>query len=416
MNKLDSSLGSFTLERLPKTTKGDLRAWDAADELLLNTIAEEHLESIFGTPKGKTAKTGGGVLSNNLSGVKAAKQGEVCLTPILIVNDSFGALATALHQYPRHSWGDSYLAHLATLDNLKLNNLYDANYQAIPSDEDLKQSYDLVIIKIPKTIGLLEDQLCRLKAHIHADTTIIASAMSKHIHTSTLKLFEKLIGTTTTSRATKKARLIFSQNDNPQIQSSPYPKTISDEALQLSLINHANVFAKDKLDMGSRFLIEQLTNCPASKHIVDLGCGNGALGIMASRIHANAQVSFIDESYAAIQSAKQNYKNEKQPDKASANFYTSDCFNQFDGSGVDLILCNPPFHQNHSIGDHIAWEMFKQSHEQLESDGEMWVIGNRHLAYHVKLKNLFGNCETMASNKKFVVLMAKKGLYYAKKT
>jgi len=376
MQVVEKFLERYTLERIPMTLKGDLRAWDAADELLLAEVFEKHSEKLNKT--------------------------------ILIINDSFGALAISLNQHTRHSWSDSYLSHLATFKNIQLNNLEDENHQSIPSNQDLTQTYDLVIIKIPKTLGLLEDQLCRLKAHIHADTTIIASGMSKHIHSSTLKTFEKYIGTTTTSRATKKARLIFAKNDNTQIHSSPYPKTITDDSFKLSLVNHANVFAKDKLDIGTRFLIEQLDKCPTSKHITDLGCGNGALGIMAKRLQAQAKISFIDESYAAITSAKHNYLAEFKEEENKAGFYISDCFNHFDGANVDLILCNPPFHQNHSIGDHIAWEMLKQSFEQLQTKGQIWVIGNRHLAYHVKLQKLFGNCETIASNRKFVVLVATK--------
>ncbi len=383
MTQLQQPSGSFTLERLPKTCKGDLRAWDAADELLLSHIFENQLN--------KPDQT------------------------ILIINDSFGALATALNQHSVHSWSDSYLAHLATLENFKINQLDSNNYQAIPSSDNLSQYYSLVIIKIPKTLGLLQDQLSRLKAHINADTTIIASAMSKHIHTSTLNTFEKFIGATTTSRATKKARLIFSNNDSEASHPSPYPKNIKDDVLDLTLVNYANVFAKDKLDIGSRFLIEQLDQCPSSKHIVDLGCGNGALGIMASRLQPQARLSFIDESYAAVKSSEQSYKRNIKDDAPNAHFYTSDCFKQFHeeeanetSKGVDLVLCNPPFHQNHSIGDHIAWQMLKQSYEQLENNGEIWVIGNRHLGYHVKLKKLFGNCNTVASNKKFVVLRALK--------
>jgi 16S rRNA G1207 methylase RsmC len=392
MNELQLITGSYTLERLPKTTKGDLRAWDAADELLVNTLFSDDYKHL---------------LEKRLNKIE---------NPILIINDSFGALACALHKYPRHSWGDSYLAHLATLENFKNNAIEGGNYQAIPSTEkpsnnNLNQIYDLVILKIPKTLGLLEDQLSHLKPHINADTTIIASAMSKHIHTSTLKTFEKYIGTTNTSRATKKARLIFAKNDNENISTPPYPKTITDDELNLTLINHANVFAKDKLDIGSRFMIEQLKHCPSAKHIVDLGCGNGALGIMAQRLQPEAHFSFIDESYAAVKSAKENFEVEDKDKKSKADFYTSDCFKQFigeDAQGVDLVLCNPPFHQNHSIGDHIAWQMLKQSHEQLEAGGEMWLIGNRHLGYHVKLKNLFGNCKTVATNKKFVILSATK--------
>jgi 16S rRNA (guanine1207-N2)-methyltransferase len=40
--------------------------------------------------------------------------------------------------------------------------------------------------------------------------------------------------------------------------------------------------------------------------------------------------------------------------------------------------------------------------------GEIWVVGNRHLGYHAKLKHLFYNCDIVASNARFVVLRATK--------
>ncbi len=387
---LTTVFGNYTLQRIPDTKQGGLRAWDSADELLLQTLFDEHQETLDDTTK-----------------------------PTLIINDAFGAITVALNKSTTHSWSDSFVGHLAIQKNISLNGL-DAKPLLIPSTEPLSQDYALVILKIPKTLALLEDQLFRLKAHINADTVIIAGAMSKHIHTSTLNLFEKIIGTTTTSRATKKARLIFSKNTiikaNKDKQQSPYPKTISVPEFDLTLSNHANVFSQDHLDIGARFFIEHLKDCPTAKHIIDLGCGNGALGIMAQRLQPKAQLSFIDESYMAVESARTSYALDSESTGSKsmmeANFIVSDSFNQFpqqeQSEKVDLILCNPPFHQAHSMGDHIAWDMFKQSAQQLNHKGELWVIGNRHLAYHIKLKKLFGNCRTIASNKKFVLLASHK--------
>ncbi|MEE9491784.1 MAG: methyltransferase [Gammaproteobacteria bacterium] len=372
--------GQFSLERLPKIQKNKLRAWDAADELILTYLHEQKL------------------LSN-------------LINPVLLVNDAFGALAIALHEIERHSWSDSLLSHQATTENLQRNNIQAENYQPVQSIDPLPATYDLVLIKIPKTLALLEYQLSQLKPHISVNTTIIAAGMSKHIHTSTLNYFEKIIGATTTSLATKKARLIYSQHNQQAAAKIGYPKTIIDEALDLQLSNHANVFSKDSLDIGARFMIEQMQqylpeqrNC---QHIIDLGCGNGVLGIIAKRLQPQAHISFIDESYMAIDSAKTNFNQNIQSDqnRSDASFLTNDCLEKWNNK-ADLILCNPPFHQAHSIGDQIAWKMFRQSKDQLNKGGELWIIGNRHLAYHSKLKRLFGNCQTLASNKKFVVLKA----------
>jgi 16S rRNA (guanine1207-N2)-methyltransferase len=52
--------------------------------------------------------------------------------------------------------------------------------------------------------------------------------------------------------------------------------------------------------------------------------------------------------------------------------------------------------------------MFVESRDALRPGGELWVVGNRHLGYWDKLNRLFGGCETVASNAKFVVLRAGK--------
>ena len=392
MNNLEqfqTPSASFTLNRIPDVANDTLRAWDAADELLVNTVFNYYADCLDPSKK----------------------------QPLLIINDNFGALTTAFNEYALDNWSDSLISHLSAEENLKQNNIEKTDsIHLIPSTDELSENYKLVIIKIPKTLSLLEDQLHKLKSHIDKDTKIIAAAMTKNIHNSTIALFEKFVGTTTTSKATKKARLIFSENNNETVNDSPYPITISEEKMHLNLINHANVFSKDKLDVGTRFLIQNMDQCPNAEHAIDIGCGNGALGIMLKRYQPTVKISFTDESFNAVASAKESYENAYPESASDASFHVSNILEQFteQGSGKDkkgkaqLVLCNPPFHQVHSIGDHLAWEMFKHSREALDTGGEMWIVGNRHLGYHIKLKKVFGNCRTIATNPKFVILAATK--------
>lgn len=370
-NHLGSPFGSFSLLRFPLDIKGNLRAWDAADEYILQHLVEHDIPD------------------------KSSKK-------ILLVNDQFGALATTLSAYNIHSWSDSWLTRLATENNLRRNHI-ETEMTYLRSTQALEDVYDLILIKLPKTIALLEDQLIKIRGHIHADTIFISAAMTKHIHTTALKLFEKIIGPTKTTLAVKKARLILSSPDLtiPCVR-PPYPKKTVINELDLELFNHANVFAKEKLDVGARFMIDQFKDLPAADQIIDLGCGNGVLGIMARRYRPEARISFVDESCMAIESARESYK--KNMTDQNADFIISDCLEQVSATDVDLILCNPPFHQQHAVGDQIAWRMFSQSKQKLRKGGQLWVIGNRHLNYHVKLKRIYGNCQLIASNSKFVVL------------
>ncbi|MFT5706172.1 MAG: 23S rRNA (guanine1835-N2)-methyltransferase [Oceanospirillaceae bacterium] len=366
--------GDFTLHRYPLRNNDPLRAWDAADELLLDYVNDLD-------PK---------VLRKNCR--------------VLIINDQFGALSTALHHLDPSMLSDSFIAQKAISANLQNNKITALNL--INSLEPLAGIYDLVLIKVQKSLAQLEDQLHRIREHLNPQSVVIGAAMVKMIHTSSLKLFETVIGDTKTSLAKKKARLIFTQF-NPQlsVKPNPFPKTFLLEEKNWSILNHANVFSQGKLDIGCRFFIEHLPSSDKAQTIIDLGCGNGIVGLVAAQKNPNAQIEFYDESYMAVASAQQNYLT-MFANHNKANFHVDDCLSSAKPASADVIYNNPPFHQQNAIGDFIALQMFKQSCKVLKPKGELWVIGNIHLDYAQTLKKLFGNCQKMASSKKFVILRA----------
>lgn len=378
MEILNVPQGEFRLNRYPVRENELLRAWDAADEYLLNYIHDE---------------------------IDLQKKAN-----ILIINDSFGALATSLADYNITIWTDSWISMQGIQQNLESNEITAGNINIKNSIENPEGEYDLVIIKIPKSLAFLEDQLARLKPVISSSTIFIAAGMVKSIHTSTLKLFEKYIGLTKTSLAKKKARLIFSNvDDNIKTEESPYPKSYVLEGTNYTISNHANVFSRESLDIGTRFFLQHIPQSEKYKKIIDLACGNGVVGLIALEKNPTAEMLFLDESFMAVQSARENIKNNYNKDN-KIQFDVKDCLREIEHNSADLILNNPPFHQSTAIGDEIAWQMFKQSKDVLKSGGELWVIGNRHLGYHIKLKKLFSNCEVVATNKKFVILKAIKNI------
>ena len=363
--------GEFELLRNPRDEL--LQAWDAADEFLLN-----HLDEIK-------------VLSRH--------------GKLLILNDAFGALAVALANHPVYSWNDSFLAQQALHDNLRANGYPVDQVKTNPGINFPKVPVDCVLIKIPKMLALLEHQLYALRRVLHNDTHIFAAGMARNIHRSTLDLFETILGPTTTTRARKKSRLILVERDRSLNEGqSPYPDSYE---LQVDrtyrIINHASLFSRDRLDRGSQLLLEHMPVADRFRRIVDLGCGNGVIGIIAAALNPEASLLFCDESYMAIASAEDNFQHAFARSRC-ARFRVGDGLQGVDSSRHDLVLINPPFHQQHRVGDATAWQMFKQARRVLTPGGELRIVGNRHLAYHSKLKKLFGNCETIASDSKFVVL------------
>lgn len=373
-NRLTVDQGEFELNRLPKRPRELLRAWDAADEYLLDTFA-------------KQLKLPGDVR-------------------VLILNDSFGALAVALNAYRPSAISDSYLSQQATRLNLAANGLPEHTVSLLSSLDLLAGVFDVVLVKVPKTLALLEDELIRLHPHLTPSTQVIVAGMIKTLPSSVWKLLERLVGPTTTSLAKKKARLIFASPDaGLVIPPSPYPICYRLENTDYLISNHANVFSRDSLDIGTRFFLQHLPSRQDACDIIDLGCGNGLVGLIAAERCPLATVHFVDESFMAVASARDNFHRAFGGQREAA-FCVGNGLMEVESASADLILCNPPFHQQNTIGDQIAVGLFKQSRRVLRKGGELWVIGNRHLDYHNYLDRLFGRHSVIASNSKFVIVKA----------
>ncbi len=366
--------GEFKLNRLPKRPRELLRAWDAADEYLLDTVAEQ------------------------LKPPSTAR--------MLIVNDSFGAMAVALSSFRPYAVSDSYLSQQSTRLNLVTNNLPERSVSLLSSLDPLEGLFDWVLIKVPKTLALLEDELIRLHPHLTPTTQVIVAGMIKTLPSSVWKLLERLVGPTTTSLARKKARLIFATPDaGLLVPPSPYPVSYRLENTEYLISNHANVFSRDSLDIGTRFFLQHLPSRRDACDIIDLGCGNGVVGLIAAERSPAATMHFVDESFMAVASARDNFQR-AFGERREAIFRVGDGLMEVESESVDLILCNPPFHQQNTVGDQIAVSLFKQSQRVLRKGGELWVIGNRHLDYHSTLNRLFGSHSVIASNSKFIIVKA----------
>ncbi|GAD62998.1 ribosomal RNA large subunit methyltransferase G [Aquipseudomonas alcaligenes NBRC 14159] len=374
MPTLATPFAQLDLIRQPEMANEPLQAFDAADEYLLAHLHEQGL--------GPDSR-------------------------VLLLNDGFGALACSLAAHCRvTSSGDSHLGHLALQKNLARNGLAAERVNFVPASATAEGPFDWVLVRVPKTLALLEEQLIRLHGQLAPGARVIAGAMIKYLPRAAGDLLEQYIGPVQASLAVKKARLLTATPEARPAPVSPYPTRYQLDQPAIELLNHANVFCREGLDIGTRAFLPHLPKSLVPQRVADLGCGNGVLAIAFALGNPQAELTLVDESYMAVQSAEANWR--AALGERPATFRAADGLADQPRDSLDLVLCNPPFHQQQVVGDFLAWRMFQQARAALVTGGELWIVGNRHLGYHAKLARLFRGVQQVAANPKFVVLKATK--------
>lgn len=376
------NLTSPTLElaRFPADKRETLLPYDAADELLMGWWQQQALQPGFRQPK-----------------------------HIWVLNDGFGALSCFFHQQSEAGMShmtDSFLSRQALINNLEHNHLDCSRLSFFDCSEPWTTPADLIILKVPKNLALLQEQLARI-CQLATGTQVMIGGRLKDIPAKAIKLMKQAFGNMIPEPAKRKSRIMHAQVSELNLPAiEPVSWTVPGFGLTLS--NQANVFSRKSLDIGARFFLEHLPDIKPGSKVADLGCGNGVLALAMASQQPENEYHLIDESFMAIHSAQQNQQHNLPELSEQFHFYCQHSLTGVAENSLDWIICNPPFHQQQAVTDEIAWQMFTQAYRALRKGGKLRIVGNRHLGYHVKLKRIFGGARVLASNAKFVILESEK--------
>ena len=374
--ELNYADGELTLSR-PGTDDPTLRAWDAADELLL----EEGLNAASGVTKPR----------------------------VLIVDDQYGALSLGLSGLSPVIVADSATLFAALDENASLNPSLIAPSQVRSWINPPEGPFDLVVMRIPRQADYLGWLLRWLNGVVAESGVLLAGDMIKHLPARSVDVFAETVNTEKVLSARKKARVIRCRKGSKLPENWPgtwkgYLLTGQSDHKVEAL---PAVFAREKLDIGTRLLLpcvaEAVRKAEPGARVLDLACGNGVLGMTALAGRQDLQVCFSDVSSQAVLSASRNV--ERAFPEAEVAFVHADGIESGQGR-FDLILLNPPFHEGGVVGNHISLRLFGQAARHLSPGGRLLMVGNRHLGYHRSLRRHFSSIHQLDASPKFVVFQA----------
>lgn len=175
------------------------------------------------------------------------------------------------------------------------------------------------------------------------------------------------------------------------------------ENYNLKFYSDLGVFSKDKIDEGSKLLLETYIKYGAKdKKILDVGCGIGFLGISLNKI-MGARADMIDINNRALHLTKMNLKE----NKAEGNVFISNIYENVKDV-YDVIITNPPIR----AGKKVYLTIINEAFNHLTKDGELWFVMRTNHGVKTVIKNLknLADVKVLEKNCGFYVVFAKKAL------
>ncbi len=133
-----------------------------------------------------------------------------------------------------------------------------------------------------------------------------------------------------------------------------------------SFYSDNGVFSKNKIDYGSKLLLETfLSENITNKKVLDVGCGYGFIGIVISII-TNSYVDMIDVNKRCVHLTKMNIKNYKN---FRGSAFISDAYENV-SDRYDIVITNPPIR----VGKTKLLEILNGAFDHLNKDGILYFV------------------------------------------
>lgn len=193
----------------------------------------------------------------------------------------------------------------------------------------------------------------------------------------------------------------FTNNDN--IKSERRIIKYNYDSISLSFISDNGVFSKDKIDFGSRLLVDTYLKYNKDKNIsnfLDVGCGYGFISILLAH-KLNISGVGVDVNLRALKLARENAK----LNNVSVSFKESNIYENVEGK-FDLIITNPPIR----AGKQVVLEILLDARYYLSDKGELWFVIRRDggaLSIKKEIENYY-DVEIKEKSKGFYIFIAKK--------
>lgn len=177
---------------------------------------------------------------------------------------------------------------------------------------------------------------------------------------------------------------------NPRGEAAALPWRTLPVALrgvQLELKSLPGNFSPGGLDPGTELMLHE-AEIPQGGRVLDLGCGYGVVGLVASKLGAG-EVVYIDEDLVALTACRENITAHGLQGEVIHSHLPWAAQGKF-----DCLLVNPPYHVDYGV----PRTFLEFAARRLNPGGWISVVVKKPLWYRNKLRSLFGGFRSIERN------------------
>lgn len=316
---------------------------------------------------------------------------------LVVIGDAYGALTLGAADAGAHGirvHQDALTGERALALNAEAFGLTGA-FSSLALEAALVAGARLVLVRLPRSLDALRDIAGIIAAHASPDVIVYAGGRIKHMSIAMNDVLREFFDTVDVTHARQKSRVLVARG--PHDGRDPEARTAVHDGVTVAA--YGGVFAGTGLDIGTRFLLENLP--VVTDAAIDYACGNGVVGATLAVRHPHLRVYSSDTSAAAVASSRATALANGVADRVSVR--RDDLLSSVDDASATFITLNPPFHSGSAVTDDLAPRLFADAARVLQTGGELWTVWNSMLGYRAALERIVGPTRQIARNAKFTV-------------
>jgi len=282
--------------------------------------------------------------------------------------------------------------------NKQVDCVFSAHYQTV-------KKHDLVILQFPKSKTEFNFTLAMVAEYLTSNAKIFIVGENKSGIKSIGKLSQDTLSFCNKIDSARHC-ILFLASMTEQI--SPFDLndwyhyySIDINDINIKIASLPGVFSQKSLDKGSEILLEHLPD-NIKGDVLDFGCGAGIIASYLGKKFSEIQLSLLDVSALAINSAEKTLSLNNLKGHVFASDSLSEVKNKY-----DYVISNPPFHQGQKT-NYVATEYFLSAIKSfLSKRAEVTIVANSFLRYQPIMEQFIGKTTKICNKQGFTVYSSK---------